>query len=698
MEKRGPIHYPAAPRGTVVDEYGAVRVPDPYRWLEDANSPETHAWIEAENQLTFGWLDKVPGRARILHRLQKLWNYERYGMPEHRAGHYFFSKNDGLQNQAVLYTSYGLKGEPRVLIDPNKLSADGTVALGSIVPSWDGKYIAYSVQSAGSDWMEWKVRDVATGEDTSDDIKWSKFSGASWTHDNRGFFYSAYDAPDPQAKLQAANYYQKLYYHRLGTPQSADTLIYQSKKNKDWGFDGSVTDDGHYLIITVWVGTETRNRVYYQDLGNPLQPSIPAGGGKVVKLLDGFDAQYNFIGNVGPKFFFSTDLGAPMKRVISIDIQHPEARHTVVAEQSDAIDGASMVGGRIIVSYLKDASSRVRIFSETGAPAGEIKLPAIGYATGFSGTSLDKETFYSFTSFTRPNTIYRYDIATGRSYLYKRPTVDFEPANYVVRQVFYHSKDGTRVPMFLVYKKGVVRNGKNPVYLYGYGGFDISITPFFSPSIPVWLDMGGIFAVANIRGGGEYGEAWHKAGMKHKKQNVFDDFIAAAQWLISNRYTSTPKLSIGGGSNGGLLVGACETQRPDLFAAAVPEVGVMDMLRFNKFTIGWGWQSEYGSPENPADFKVLRAYSPLQNIHKGTHYPATLVTTSDHDDRVVPAHSFKFTAEMQWAQAGPNPVLIRIETRAGHGGGKPISKILEETADRWAFLSKVLDVPVPKEW
>ncbi|HTK94494.1 MAG TPA: prolyl oligopeptidase family serine peptidase, partial [Terriglobales bacterium] len=645
-------------------------------------------WVEEENKVTFGYLDQIPVRAKLKERLTKLWNYERYGVPRHEGGHYFYSKNDGLQNQNVLYTIQALKDEPRMLIDPNQWSTDGTVALGSYSLTDDGKYMAYSVQSAGSDWIEWKVKEVASGKDLPDHIKWSKFSNASWLKDGSGFFYSRYDEPKPgENAYTGANYFQKIYFHKLGTEQAQDHLVYERKDHKDWGMGGDVTDDGRYLIINVSQGTDPKNRVYYKDLKDP--------NAKVVPLLDDFDAQYDFVDNDGPVFWFRTDLDAPHYRVIAIDTRHPERANwkTIIAETQDTLDDANVINNRFLGNYLHDAHSIVKIYDLRGKLEREIAMPGIGSAAGFPGKRSDKETFYSFTSFTVPTTIYRLDMATLTSEVFRRPTVDFDPNAYETKQVFYTSKDGTRIPMFITAKKGVKLDGQNPTLLYGYGGFNLSITPAFSVPNLVWMEMGGVYALATLRGGGEYGKAWHEAGMLHNKQNVFDDFIAAAEWLIANKYTSTPKLAVDGRSNGGLLVGAVETQRPDLFGACLPNVGVMDMLRFHKFTIGWAWTSDYGSPDDPKDFEYIRKYSPLQNIKPGTKYPPTLITTADHDDRVVPGHSFKFAAAMQAAQAGDAPVLIRIETRAGHGGGGvgvPTTKLIEQAADRWGFLVHVL--------
>ncbi len=672
-----------------MDDYHGTKVADPYRWLEDTDSADTHDWVEAENKVTFGYLEKIPYRGAIRDRLLKLWNYERFTTPEQQGGRYFFQHNDGLQNQNVLFVADSLTAEPRLLLDPNTLSSDGTVALAGHAISDDGKLMAYGTAASGSDWTEWHVRDVDTGKDLADDIKWVKFSGASWTKDNKGFFYSRYDEPkEGSATLRDANYFQKLYYHKLGTPQSQDKLIYDRPDNKELGFAGGVTDDGRYLVITVWQGTSPKNRLYYKDLTKP--------DSQVVKLLDDFDAQYQFVDNDGPVFWIQTDLEAPRGRLIAIDVSHPEKADwkTVVPQGPDKLESSGAVDNVFLLGYLKDAKTEVRVYDLKGKFIRNVDLPGIGTASGFGGKRKDKETFYAFTSFTTPTTIYRYVPSEGKSAVFRQPKVDFDPAKYETKQVFYNSKDGTRVPMFLTYKKGLKLDGENPTLLYAYGGFDISLTPAFSVPNVVWLEMGGIYAQPNLRGGGEYGEDWHLAGTKAKKQNVFDDFIAAAEWLIANKYTSTPKLAIRGGSNGGLLIGAAVTQRPDLFGATLPLVGVMDMLRFQKFTIGWAWTSDFGSSDNPDDFKYLYAYSPLHNLKPGTVYPPTLIATADHDDRVVPGHSFKFAATMQADQAGPAPVLIRIETKAGHGAGKPISKLIDETADEWAFVAHNLHMDV----
>ncbi len=688
-ETEKPFQYPEVAKGKEVDNYHGTKVADPYRWLEDPDSSASRKWIDEENKITFRFLDGIPARAAIKARLRELWDYERYGVPFKKNDRYFFSKNTGLQNQSVVYTTRNLKDTPRELLDPNTLAQDGTVALGGTAVSDDAQQFAYGLETAGSDWQQWKVRNIASGKDESDVLTWIKFSQASWKKDGSGFFYSRYDEPKGENKLRAQVYNQKLFFHKIGTAQAADKLIYERPDHKDWLFGAEVTDDGHYLVIDASHGTDPKNRIFYEDLTNP--------DGKVIELLPDGDAAYSFIGNEGATFWFKTDLHAPLGRIIAIDTAKSQAAEPkeVVPESTDKLEAVNLVGDRFVAEYLKDAHSAVKLFKVDGSPDGEITLPGLGSTAGFTGKRGDRESFYSFTSFTLPTTIYRYDFETRKSQALFAPKVKFEPNDYTTEQAFYSSADGTKVPMFISYKKGLKKDGKSPTYLYGYGGFDISLTPTFNPANLVWMEMGGIYAVANLRGGGEYGEKWHEAGMKHEKQNVFNDFIAAAQYLIDHNYTSTPKLAIGGGSNGGLLIGACLTQRPDLFGAAAPAVGVMDMLRFQKFTIGWAWSSDYGTSDDAADFPYLYAYSPLHHIAEGAKYPATFITTADHDDRVVPAHSFKFAATLQAAQAGAAPILIRIETKAGHGAGKPTTKIIDEIGDRWAFLTKVLGMQLP---
>ncbi|HEY9667851.1 MAG TPA: prolyl oligopeptidase family serine peptidase [Coleofasciculaceae cyanobacterium] len=680
------VVYPSTRKSDQVDDYHGTKVADPYRWLEDLNSEETQAWVEAQNQLISSYLSEIPAREPIKERITQLWNYEKYGIPFKQGNRYFYFKNDGLQNQSVLYTLTSLDAEPKVLFDPNTLSEDGTIALSGLAISEDGKLMAYGLSTSGYDWNEWKVRHIETGEDFPDHLQWVKFSGASWTHDHQGFFYSRYDEPNEATQLEDINYYQKLYYHKLGTSQSEDILIYHRPDQKEWMFGGGVTEDGRYLIISIDRGTDPKNLIFYKDLQTPDSP--------VVELISEFEANYSFIDNDGSIFWFRTDLDAPRGRVIAIDINNParENWQELIPQTDETLESVGLLNNQFVADYLKDARSSIKIFNLDGSFVREVELPGIGSAGGFGGKRYDRETFYSFTSFTTPTTIYRYDMVTGESTVFRQPEVDFNPDNYETKQVFYSSKDGTRVPMFITHKQGLKLDGNNPTLLYGYGGFNVSLTPSFSVSRLVWMEMGGVYALPNLRGGGEYGEEWHQAGTKLNKQNVFDDFIAAAEWLIDNQYTKPEKLAIAGGSNGGLLVGACMTQRPELFGAALPAVGVMDMLRFPKFTIGWAWCSDYGSPDEPQEFKALYAYSPLHNLKTGTAYPATMITTADHDDRVFPAHSFKFAAALQAAQAGEKPTLIRIETKAGHGAGKPTSKIIEELADEWAFLVQSLNI------
>ena len=676
--------YPVTRKTNLVETLHDTAVPDPYRWLEDDHAPETEAWVQAENAVTFAYLAQIPARAKLKARMTQLWNYERYSAPHKEGGRYVFSKNDGLQNQSVLYIMRTLEEPPQLLLDPNKLSADGTVALASYSITDDGKRMAYGISAAGSDWHEFKVRDIESGQDLADHIRWVKSSGAAWTKDGQGFFYSRYDEPKSADAFKGVNYFHKLYYHRLGTEQAEDALIYERPDQKEWGFGSGVTDDGRYLVISVWHGTDTRNRFFYKDLQQP--------DAKVVELLNDFDADYTFIDNVGPTFYFRTDLDAPRGRVIAIDVTQPQRKNwvEVIAPTAERLQGVGLVNDQLVASYLKDARSEVKIHDRQGKLVRRVELPGIGTAAGFSGKRTESETFYAFTGFTAPTTIYRYDMRTGVSTVFRQPKVDFDPALFETKQIFYTSRDGTRVPMFITHKKGLKLDGTNPTLLYGYGGFDISLTPSFSVSTVVWMERGGVYAVPSLRGGGEYGQAWHEAGTKLKKQNVFDDFIAAAEWLIAHGYTSREKLAISGGSNGGLLVGACLTQRPELFRAALPAVGVMDMLRFHKFTRGWAWTSDYGSPDDATEFRALLAYSPYHNLKAGVNYPATLVTTADHDDRVVPAHSFKFAARLQEVQTGPHPVLIRIDVKAGHGAGKPTGKVIEEAADKFAFLVREL--------
>ena len=672
------IKYPTTRQENLVEKIHGEQIPDPYRWMEDLDSDEIRDWIEAQNKITFDYLTSSPLREKIKTRMTELWNYEKYSPPYKRGGRYFFSYNNGLQNQNVLYWMNDLEEEPQVLLDPNKLSEDGTVALSGAAVSHDGRYLAYGISDAGSDWQTWQVRKVDDGVDLSESVKWVKFSGASWDKNGKGFYYSRYDTPEGAA-LKQANYFHKLYYHKLGTPQSEDQLIYERPDQKEWGFNGQVTEDGHYLIIYAWHGTASENALFYLDLGQP--------GAAVTALLRDFDAEYEFIANHETIFYIKTDSLAPQNRLIAIDISKPEKQNWVeiIPEGQDKLEFIDFVGSRFICTYLHHAAHQVRFFKTDGTPDGTLDLPGLGTVIGFGGRSDDPETFYKFSNFTTPGTVFQFDVHDRTTTVFRAPEIAFDPNDYVTKQVFYKSKDGTSIPLFLSHKKDLKIDGDVPTYLYGYGGFNIPLPVSFSVPNLVWMEMGGIYAQAHLRGGGEYGREWHEAGMKHNKQNVFDDFIAAAEYLIDHGYTSTAKLAIGGRSNGGLLIGACLTQRPDLFGVCFPNVVVMDMLRFHKFTIGWAWVSDYGSPEDPDEFKTLRGYSPYHNISDERSYPPTMVMTGDHDDRVFPAHSFKFGAALQKAQAGEAPILIRIETRAGHGAGKPTAKLIEEFSDMWTF-------------
>ena len=684
------LKYPDTKKGDQTDEYHGTRVADPYRWLEDdvRTSKDVAAWVEAENKVTNAFLETIPEREAIKKRITELWNYEKISAPFKVGGRYFFFKNDGLQNQSAMFVQDALDAEPKLLLDPNTWSKDGTVALAGMALTDDAKFLAYGTADAGSDWNTWKVFDVAAGKTVADELKWVKFSGASWTLDGKGFYYSRFPEPKKDAAFQSLNENQALYFHTLGTPQSDDKLVYERPDNPKWTVGGSVTEDGKFLIISVGDGTTSRKaRVAYQDLTDPKS--------KPVDLVANHENKFNFLGNDGGVFYFQTDYKAPKYQIVAIDTAKPEPKDwkTIVPEANEVLDSTDLVGNRFICSYLKDAKTAVKVYEVDGKFVRDVALPGIGTASGFSGKRTDTETFYSFSSFDSPTRIYRYDVPTGESKLIRQAKVKFNPDDYEVKQVFYASKDGTKVPMFLAHKKGLKLDGSNPTLLYGYGGFNISLTPGFSVSRLQWMEMGGVLAVANLRGGGEYGEAWHRAGTKLQKQNVFDDFIAAAEYLVKEKYTSPKKLAIQGGSNGGLLVGACLTQRPDLFGACLPAVGVMDMLRFQKFTAGRFWVDDYGSSDNKSEFEALYKFSPYHVLLKNgpKAYPATMVTTADTDDRVVPGHSFKFAAALQAMQTGPAPVLIRIETKAGHGAGKPTAKVIEEVADQWAFLVKTLD-------
>ena len=673
--------YPNAAPGDVTTDYHGVQVSDPYRWMEDIDSPATRAWVEAEDKLSRDYLQALPARNGIAQRLRQIWNFERWSAPAHHGRYWFYTHNDGLQNQAVIFVTADPATPGHILLDPNSLSKDGTVALRETAVSDDGRLFAYALSDAGSDWQTWHVRNVETGYDLPDQIHWSKAGSGSWLKDGSGFYYTAYDPPKGTDALKAANQYQKLYFHKLGTPQAQDPLVYTRTDDPEWFVGGAVTDDGRYLVIQANHGDEVQNTLSVQDLG--------AAGGAVQPIIPKPAAVYNFIGNIGTTFYVMTDDGAPRYKIVSIELANPDPSHwrTVVPEGADTLDSVTLVGGQLVAEYLHDAHSAVRRYTPAGKLLGEVKLAGLGKATGFEGRIEDHETYYSYSSFTTPPSVFRLDLGTGASSLWKTPKLaGFDPDKYETQQVFYSSKDGTRVPLYIVSRKGTKLDGNNPTILYGYGGFNVSLEPGFSPAIAGWLEMGGVYAMPNLRGGGEYGRAWHEGGMKTHKQNVFDDFIGAAEYLVAKHWTNPRHLAIHGRSNGGLLVGATEEQRPDLFAAAVPQVGVMDMLRFREFTVGKGWESDYGTVDNPAEFKAILAYSPLQNVKPGVNYPPTLVTTADHDDRVFPAHSFKFTAAMQKADPTGNPILLRIETRAGHGAGKPTAKQIEEAADIYAFI------------
>jgi prolyl oligopeptidase len=685
------LTYPTPPTDGTVDTYYGTQVPDPYRPLESIDSAATQAWVSAEAQLTRSYLDAIPQRDTIKAHLQSSVNYERYSLPFHMRDQYFYTYNSGLQNQAVLYTTHGLNGTPRVLIDPNTMSKDGSTTVSGETPSWNAKLLAYATQNSGSDWQTWHVRDIASGKDLPDELLWSKFAAVSWLPDDSGFYYERYPAPAAGQTYKAALSAQSVYLHRLGTPQSADSLFYYRPDHKNWFYGAQVSEDGRYVVLGVSDNTSINTRFGYVDLHERSRT--------LHELLWKNDAQWNYVDNFGPIFYFTTTLGAPNTRLVAIDIRQPSVVKTVIAQSKFALSNVSSVGGRLILSYLEDAHTAVRVYDRAGHFIRDVLLPGLGDAAGFSGFRHDQTTFYSYAGWTMPTTIYSYDIATGTSTVYRKPRLSFDPSQYETKEVFYPSKDGTQVPMMISYRKGTAFDGSAPTILYAYGGFDIPMTPYFSTSIATWLEMGGVYAVANIRGGSEYGEAWHHAGMLGNKQNVFDDFIAAAEYLIANKYTSTPKLAVKGESNGGLLIGAVETQRPDLFGAAVPGVGVMDMLRFDKFTIGNAWIPEYGcSSCGSADFNWLYKYSPYANIKPGTSYPPTLIMTSDHDDRVFPAHSFKFAARMQAAQAGSAPILLRVQQKGGHGGGTMLSQSLDSTVDIYAFLVKSLEVTLPENW
>lgn len=672
--------YPTTPKVMHTDDYQGTKVEDPYRWLEDDNSAETKAWVEAQNKVTFDYLNKIPYRGQMKKRIEEVANYPKYSAPNRKGDYYYFYKNDGLQNQSLLYRQKGLNGAPELVMDPNKLSPDGTTQLTNFTLSKDGRYAIWGISRGGSDWRTYYVRDMQTGKDLADSILWVKVSGASWQ--GNGFYYSRYPAPEKGKELSSKNENHQVWYHTVGTSQDQDELVYEDKGNPQRFHTLSVSEDERFAYLTIsdrGKGLQG-NALYYRDSkggDNTFKPIVAAVG----------KFRYSVVDNTGDKILLFTNDGAENNKIVLFDPANPARENwaTIVPEKPEPIQGTGTAANRLYVSYLKDVTTRTYEYDFTGKLLREIKLPGLGTANGFGGNHDDQFFFYTFSSFTFPPTIYKYDIATGVSTVFRQPEVSFNPNDYETKQVFYPSKDGTKIPMFIVHKKGLKLDGTNPTMLYAYGGFNISSLPGFSSSLIPWLEQGGVYALANLRGGAEYGEAWHQAGMRFKKQNVFDDFIAAGEYLIAHKYTSNKRLAIRGGSNGGLLVGTVMNQRPDLFKVAIPQVGVMDMLRFHKFTIGWNWIAEYGSSDSAADFKNLYAYSPLHNLKAGVHYPATLITTADHDDRVVPAHSFKYAATLQEKHKGTNPVMIRIETNSGHGASNT-AKNIESTADIYCFM------------
>jgi prolyl oligopeptidase len=675
-----PIQYPATKKVSQSDDYFSRKIEDPYRWLENDTAKDTEAWVKEQNTVTNNYLSKIPFRNKIHQRLTDLWNYTRYGTPQKEGDWFIFSKNDGLQNQSVMYIQKGLEGKPDVLLDPNKLSTDGTVAIQATAFSRHQKFFAYAVSASGSDWQEIYVIDLNTRKRINERIEFVKFTSMSWRGDE-GFYYSGYDRPkDEKTKYSAKTEYQKIFFHQIGTPQSADKLVYEDREHPLRYVGAGLTEDERFLVLSISEGTDGAE-IKVKDMQDRKATGFTT-------IVPGFKTNANLVDNLGSMILLQTNSNAPRGKVVLLNPAHPEEANwkTIVPEQKEPIEAINTGGGKLFVSYLKDACTQVNQYSVDGKLEHKIELPGIGTAAGFGCKKEDDFFFYSFNSFTYPPSNFKYDIKTGKSELYQKPDVKFNPEDFETKQVFYPSKDGTKVPMFITYKKGMKLDGNNPTLLYAYGGFNINITPAFSVPNMVFIENGGVYCVANLRGGGEYGEEWHKAGMLQKKQNVFDDFISAAEYLIKEKYTSSGKLAIRGGSNGGLLIGACLTQRSELFKVAIPQVGVLDMLRYHKFTVGWGWAVEYGSSDNKDQFNYLIKYSPLHNIKKGTCYPATLVTTADHDDRVVPAHSFKFAATLQEAQGCENPTLIRIDSKAGHGAGKPTSKMIDEAADIWSFV------------
>ncbi|MEO8679623.1 MAG: prolyl oligopeptidase family serine peptidase [Vicinamibacterales bacterium] len=682
--------YPQTRKGDVVEDYGGTKVADPYRWMEDLDAKDVAEWVAAQNQVTQSHLDTLPLRASLNKRLTELWNYPRTGLPVMEGGQLFYSKNSGLQRQAPVFMRASITTEPKIVIDPNELSPDGTLSLAQYAPSPDARHLAYAVSEGGADWETVRVRDLTTGKDLSDDVKWMRFSGIAWTRDAKGFFYSRYPEPPRNKVLEAALSGQAVYYHRIGSAQTADVLIYERKDQPTWIVGASVTEEGRYLLITTFKGSDNNNQLFFADLGDPMQPNVKA---KITPITETGDAEYAPIGSHGTVIYLRSDQDAPNRKVVAVDVRTPQpsAWKVAVPEQKEVIEGVALIGGRIVAQYLVDVQSRLRMFGLDGAAQGDVALPGVGTVNGISGRGDRSDLWYAFASPLIPNTVYHYDPAAKQSVAFEAPKSPIDAAQYDTLALFAPSKDGTKVPFFLTAKKNLPKNGANPTMLYGYGGFSISTLPSYRSDVPAWLELGGVWVTVNMRGGAEYGEAWHKAGYLEKKQNVFDDFIAVAEYLVREKYTSPAKLGIMGGSNGGLLVGAVMEQRPDLFAVALPAVGVMDMLRYDKFTGGRLWATEYGSSSDPAQFPFLIKYSPLHNVKPGTCYPATLVTTADHDDRVVPSHSFKFTAAMQAAQGCEKPILIRVETQGSHGY-RPTDKLIAERADQWAFAAEHMGV------
>ena len=681
------LQYPETARADSADVWHGTRVPDPYRWLEDLDAPTTAAWVGAQNALTFSYLERLPLREHFRRRITELWDYPKVSLPFREGGRYWYRKNSGLQRQSAVLSRTTLDAPPVEVLDPNAMFPDGSVSLAATAPSPDGRYLAYTLAEGGADWQTVRVRDLASGRDLADSVKWMRFSGLSWTHDGNGFFYSRFPEPPKGQVLEAALGTHSLYYHRIGTPQSADRLIFERQGMPNWFVFAGVSDDGRYLLITFVEGTDPQNQLYVVDLGDPKRPNVAA---PVQPVVERDDAAYWALGTVGSTLYIQTDLDAPRRRIMAIDLAAPADRtrwREVVPQSEHTLEGATLAGGHLALQYLADVQSRLEIVDLTGRRVRSVNLPGVGTVAGMSARADSPELFFAFTSPLIPSTVYAHDVRTGATRSFEAATPAFDPSGYETTQLFATSKDGTRVPYFVTARKGIALDGNNPTLLYGYGGFSVSMLPTWRPDVPAWLERGGVFVTANMRGGAEYGEEWHRGGMLERKQNVFDDFIAVAEDLIRRGYASPRTLAIQGGSNGGLLVGAVMNQRPELFAAALPAVGVMDMLRYDRFTGGGAWAVEYGSASDPKMFPVLMAYSPLHNIREGTCYPATLVTTADHDDRVVPSHSFKYTATLQRAQGCDKPVLIRIETQGSHGY-RPTDKRIAELADEWAFVAE----------